>query len=132
MTNPINRRLVRLESEIEKRTDPGYGPVFKFIDDPRDPENARRLEEAERFRRDHLNGLIIRHLIVYPPNGAPNWEHVSREERATAAMTPLPQDLLVNGAKIFVMRLRQIGCRGHHAEWVKGNGGRGFSDAWAN
>src|SRR5262249_62004752 len=41
-------------------------------------------------------------------------------------MTPLPHDLLVNGAKIFVMRLRQIGCRGHHAEWVKGNGGRGF------
>src|SRR5262249_38913174 len=81
MTNPINRRLVRLESEIEKRTDPGYGPVFKFIDDPRDPENARRLEEAERFRRDHINGLIIRHLIVYPPNGAPNSEHVSREER---------------------------------------------------
>ena len=49
--------------------------------DPRDPENARRLEEAERFRRDNPNGLIIRHRIVHPPNGELNWENVSREER---------------------------------------------------
>jgi hypothetical protein len=81
MSNPISRRLDRLESEIEKTTDPGYGPVFKFIDDSRDPENARRLEEAETFRRDYPNGLIIRHRIVHPPNGKLNWENVSREER---------------------------------------------------
>jgi hypothetical protein len=66
MTNPIGRRLDRLESEIEGRTDPGYGPVFKLIDDPRDPENAKRLEEAEKFRRDNPNGLIIQHTIVRP------------------------------------------------------------------
>jgi hypothetical protein len=81
MTNPIGRRLGRLESEIDRRTDPGYGPVFKLIDDPRDPENAKRLEEAEAFRRDHPNGLIIRRLIVHPPNGEPNWERVSTKER---------------------------------------------------
>jgi hypothetical protein len=39
------------------------------------------LEDAERFRRDNPNGLIIRHLIVHPPNGELNWENVSREER---------------------------------------------------
>jgi hypothetical protein len=38
-----------------------------------------------------------------------------------------PDDLLVNGAKIFVMRFRQIGRGGHQAEWVDGNGG-GFPD----
>jgi hypothetical protein len=46
MTNPIGRRLGRLESEIERRTDPGYGPVFRLIDDPADPENAKRLVRA--------------------------------------------------------------------------------------
>ena len=81
MTNPIVRRLDRLETEIERRTDPGYGPIFKLIDDPRDPENAKRLAEAKKFRRDNPNGLIIRHLIVRPPNGKSNWEGVTREER---------------------------------------------------
>jgi hypothetical protein len=33
-----------------------------------------------RDKRDP-NGLIIRHLIVSPPNRKPNWEGVSREER---------------------------------------------------
>jgi hypothetical protein len=81
MTNPIGRRLGRLESEIERRTDPGYGPIFKLIDNPRDPENVKRLEEARQFVRDNPNGLIIRHLIVSPPTGKPNWEYVTREER---------------------------------------------------
>jgi hypothetical protein len=48
--------------------------VFKLIDDPRDPENAKRLEEAKKFRRDNPNGIIIRHIIVSPPRGKPNWE----------------------------------------------------------
>jgi hypothetical protein len=65
-------------SEIEN---PGYPPVFELIDDPRDPENAQRLEDAERFRRDNPNGLILHHLIVHPPNGKLNWENVSTEER---------------------------------------------------
>jgi hypothetical protein len=78
MTNPISRRLDRPESEIES---PGYPPVFKLIDDPRDPENAQRLEDAKRFRRDHPNGLIIRRFIVRPPMGEPNWANVSRKER---------------------------------------------------
>jgi hypothetical protein len=77
MTNPISRRLDRLE----RTTNRGYGPVFSLIDDPRDPENAKRLEEAERFRRDNPNGLMIHHVIVHPPNGKLNWENVSREER---------------------------------------------------
>jgi len=81
MTNPISRRLNHIETAIQKRTDPAYGPVFKLIDDPRDPENARRLEEAERFRRDNPNGLIFRRVIVSSPNGKPNWGHVSTEER---------------------------------------------------
>jgi hypothetical protein len=81
MTNPIDRRLGRLESEIERRIDPGYGPVFELIDNPRDPENPKRLEEAEKFRREYPNGLIIRQLIMHPPTGKPNWENVSREER---------------------------------------------------
>ena len=68
MTNPIGRRLDRLETEIERRTDPGYGPIFKLIDDPRDPENEKRLEEAKKFRRDNPNGLIIQHTIVRPPD----------------------------------------------------------------
>ena len=66
MTNPIGRRLDRLETEVQKRNDPGYGPVFKFINDPRDPENAKRLEQAEQFRRYNSNGLIIQHTIVRP------------------------------------------------------------------
>ena len=81
MTNPISRRLDRLESEIERQTNPGYPPVFNLTDNPRDPENAKRLEEAERFRRDNPNGLIFRRVIVPPPTGKPNWEGVSREER---------------------------------------------------
>ena len=81
MTNSISRRLNHIETAIQKRTDPAYGPVFKLIDDPRDPENARRLEEAERFRRDNPNGLIFRRVIVPPPTGKPNWEGVPREER---------------------------------------------------
>jgi hypothetical protein len=81
MTNPIGRRLDRLEAEIQKKTEPGYGPVFTFIDNPRDPENGKGLEQAEQFRRDNPNGLIIRHVIVSPPRGKSNWEGVSREER---------------------------------------------------
>ncbi len=81
MTNPISRRLDRLETEVRKRTDPGYRPVFVLIDNPRDPENAKRLEEAARFKCDNPNGLIFRHVIVSPPTGKPNWEGVSRGER---------------------------------------------------
>jgi hypothetical protein len=81
MTNPIDRRLGRLETEVQKRTDPGYGPVFKLIDDPRDPENGKRLEEARQFLRDNPNGQIIHHVIVSPPKGRPNWEGVSSKER---------------------------------------------------
>ena len=81
MTNPISRRLNRLETEVRKRTDPGYRPIFTLIDDPRDPENAQRLEDAERFRRDNPSGLLIRLRIVHPPNGKLNWENVSTEER---------------------------------------------------
>ena len=40
-----------------------------------------KLEEAERFRRDNPKGLLFRRLIVRPPKGEPNWEHVSREKR---------------------------------------------------
>ena len=43
-------------------------------DDPHDPENAKRLDEAAQFRHDNPNGLIIHHVIVSPPNGEPNWE----------------------------------------------------------
>ena len=39
------------------------------------------MEEAERFRRDNPNGLMIHHVIVHPPNGESDWERVSREER---------------------------------------------------
>jgi hypothetical protein len=67
MTNPIGRRLDRLESHVEKETNPGYGPVFQFIDDPRDPENPKRLEEAERFQRENPNGLVICRTVVFPP-----------------------------------------------------------------
>jgi hypothetical protein len=62
--NPIGRRLDRLEAKVQKRNDPDDGPVFTFINDPRDPENAKRLEEAEQFRRDNPNGLIVEHTIV--------------------------------------------------------------------
>jgi len=87
MTNPIDRRLDRLETEVQKkigepdRWQPGRDPVFKLIDDPRDPENPKRLEEARQFLRDNPNGLIIRHVIVSPPRGKPNWEGVSSKER---------------------------------------------------
>jgi hypothetical protein len=82
MTNPIGRRLGRLETEVEKRTNPGYWTaVFKLFDDPRDPENPKRLEEAAQFRRDNPRGLIIHHIIVSPPKGKSNWEGVSSEER---------------------------------------------------
>lgn len=53
MTNPIDRRLDRLETELQKRTDPGRGPIFTLIDDPRDPENGKRLQEAAQFKRDN-------------------------------------------------------------------------------
>jgi hypothetical protein len=65
-------------SEIEN---PGYPPVFTLIDDPRDPENAQRLEDAERFRRDNPNGLLIHRRIIHPPNGKLNWKNVSTKER---------------------------------------------------
>ena len=81
MTNPIDRRLNRLETEVEKRADPGYGPIFTLIDDPYDPENPKRLEEARQFLRDNPNGMIIRHVIVSPPRGKPNWEGISSKER---------------------------------------------------
>jgi hypothetical protein len=85
MTNFIDRRLDRLETEVQKRTGPGrgpgHGPSFKLIDNPRDPENGKRLEEARQFLRDNPNGWIIRHLIVSPPRGKANWEGVSWEER---------------------------------------------------
>jgi len=85
MTNPIIRRLDRLETEVRKRTDPGYRPIFTLIDDPRDPENAKRLEAARQFQRDNPNGLIIRHLIVHPPKGKSNWEGRGERERWLAA-----------------------------------------------
>lgn len=72
MTNFIDRRLDRLETEVQKKIgEPNHwlsaGPAFKLIDDARDPENARRLEQAEKFRRENPNALIIRHIIVHPP-----------------------------------------------------------------
>ena len=86
MTKPISRRLSRIETEIQKkigepdRWRPG-DPVFELIDNPRDPQNPKRLQEAEQFRRDNPNGLLFRCFIVHPPKGEPTWEHVPREER---------------------------------------------------
>jgi hypothetical protein len=74
MTNPIDRRLDRLETEIQKRTDLGRGPIFTLMDDPRDPENGKRFQEAAEFKRDNPNGRIIHQIILHPPNGEPNWE----------------------------------------------------------
>lgn len=74
MTNPIDRRLDRLETEVQKRTEPGGGPIFRLIDDTRDPENGKRLQEAAQFGRDNPNGRIIHQIIVHPPDGEPNWE----------------------------------------------------------
>ena len=74
MRNFIDRRLDRLETEVQKRTGPGYGPVFNLIDDSRDPENGRRLQDAAQFKRDNPNGQIVHYIIVHPPNGEPNWE----------------------------------------------------------
>jgi hypothetical protein len=87
MTNHIDRRLDRLETELQNKIGepnqwrPGRDPVFKLIDDPRDPENPKRLEEARQFLRDIPNGLLIRQVIVSPPRGKPNWEGVSSKER---------------------------------------------------
>jgi hypothetical protein len=74
MTNPIGRRLDRLEYHVEKEANPGYGPVFELHDDPRDPDNAERLAEAVQFRLKHPHGLIIHRIIVSPPDRHPNWE----------------------------------------------------------
>jgi hypothetical protein len=73
MTNRIGRRLDRLETDVQKKTDPGYGPVFELIDDPHDPENSKRIQGAVRFKRDNPTGLIIHRIILRPPNGEPNW-----------------------------------------------------------
>jgi hypothetical protein len=62
-------------SEIKS---PGYPPVFQLIDDPRDPENAQRLKDAERFRQDNPSGLIIHRIVVWPPKREPNWENIGR------------------------------------------------------
>jgi hypothetical protein len=79
MTTPIGRRLDRLETEVEKRAGgsddcwrPG-GRTFQLIDDPRDPENVKRWKEAEQFRGDNPNGLLIHHILMSPPNGEPDW-----------------------------------------------------------
>ena len=58
------QRLDRLEAEVQKKADPGYGPVL--IDDYRDPENVKRLEKARQFKRDNLNGLIIQYTVGAP------------------------------------------------------------------
>jgi hypothetical protein len=76
MTNPIDRRLDRLETEVQKRT--GRGPIFALMDDSRDPENGKRLQEAAPFKRDNPNGQIIHQIIVHPPNGEPNWDRFIR------------------------------------------------------
>jgi hypothetical protein len=78
MTNPTSRRLDRLEGEIERRTAPGYGPIIKLMDDPRDPENVKNWEKAVLFKHENPDGLFIRHFIVSSPNGEINWErHIS-------------------------------------------------------
>jgi hypothetical protein len=73
MTNPISRRIGRLESEIERIIDPGYGPVFKLIDDPHDPENAKRWAKAWQVTLENPNGLMFGRVIVSPPNGDADW-----------------------------------------------------------
>jgi len=82
MTNPISRRLHRLETEVQK-THPGHEPIFKLIDNPRDPENVKRLEEARQFLRDNPTGMMIRHLIVHPRTGS-QIGRASREKNGTA------------------------------------------------
>jgi hypothetical protein len=96
MTNPIDRRLDRLETEVQKkigepdRWHPGRGPVFKLIDDYRDPENPKRLEEARQFQRDNPNGLIIRHVIVHPPRGEAELGGCLKRRAATVARSLRP------------------------------------------
>jgi hypothetical protein len=71
---------------MEKTTNPGYGPVFEYLDDPKDPDNAARLAEAQRFRRENPNGLIIHDLVVSPPDiefekRLPSRERLSHDDK---------------------------------------------------
>jgi len=56
----------------------------------------------------------------------------SVEENPTQGELPgMTVDLLVDGAKIFVVRLRQIGRVARQSKWIYGNG-RSFPNGWFN
>jgi hypothetical protein len=59
--------IAAVDALIYRDWNPG-GPTFQLIDDPRDPENVKRWKEAEQFRRDNPNGLLIHHIVMSPPN----------------------------------------------------------------
>jgi hypothetical protein len=62
MNSIYKRRLDRLEER--QGLDRDSRAVFRLINDPADPDNAERLAGAERFQRDHPNGLLIERFIL--------------------------------------------------------------------
>jgi hypothetical protein len=68
MKESIDRRLTRLETRAGLNPTAWVQP-FRYIDDPRDPEGtARAIKDAEQYRLENPGGLIIRHIIVSPPD----------------------------------------------------------------
>jgi hypothetical protein len=66
----ISKRLDRLEERQ------GIGctvrPVFRFINDSADPDNAERVAAAEKFKRDNPGGFVIARFMVGGPGRPPS------------------------------------------------------------
>jgi hypothetical protein len=68
MKESIDRRLTRLETRAGLNPTAWVQP-FCYIDNPKDPDRtASGIREAERYHLENPGGLIIRHIIVSPPD----------------------------------------------------------------
>jgi hypothetical protein len=66
---------------MTKHDDPGYGPVYRWIDDSKDPDNSEKRKAAEKWMRENPDGLVIHHIIVHPPDRSswPGYHWKARE-----------------------------------------------------
>ena len=108
----------------------GQYRIERYGADMRLPDLCEEIAQCSRQGKTH-DACMVRYRDLVSTRVSQKDALVVGRTRPGQASARVNRDLSVDGAKILVMRLREIGRGRRQAEWVNGNGG-GFADGRFN